>query len=574
LKNLSSVLVILMVLTGGILSFFLCWHSSLRYEMQPVSFVNSDGHVVNACLYLPGSKHGKFPTLVSIHYGLQNREALHPMSSTLAENDIIVLEILLKGVKKDGSRKNFVDYLVDINECISFLEKHEEVDPDRIFLSGHSIGGNIASIVGLYSDRIAGVAAIGYPVEFPKDSRVNFLLATGVFDQLHEPAKMMRAFESSIDSENESCRMVTFSPRQVGNFRTDCTEGSRIYFQSFLSDHYVEPTDPDITAAVMHFVKTTGQHENPKFVSCKSVPYIFKIKVISRIIFYTGLVFLFVKLFIFFKTGKYFAKKILEILHERTTSIIFLLVYFFVGTNYKPGENILSVYMVSALLTAVILFNFFNLKLKQRDMGMIFDPGKLLHCLGRDIKKVLVTGGIIYSSFAAGLYFHAGISAYSSIEKALRTITGIFYVITGHLFILVTRINGFFLNSDWTFNWISPVVWLVAAAELIYPGGIGRIFDEVLSLIIKQIQELDFSIKWKFNWSGFILLVVLTIAGIMVWRQILAEGYMIGISEIMGLIYLFFCFIILPAVVFILSIRWEPVRKLMARLSFQGESDK
>jgi dienelactone hydrolase len=582
LRNRILILIIFMI-TGGLLSCFLFGDISGKYEIQTIFYQNSLDEPVFATLYLPplnltypaeGKEcinRKKLPALISVHSGFQNSESLQPAFSSMVRNNIIVMEILLGGRKANGNRKSFEDYIVDVSSGINVLVQHPSVDKDRIFLSGHSVGANIASIIGSTSNKVTGVIATGYPVEFSPDSPVKLLMTAGVLDQLHEPAKMKKSFAQTYNDKSQA--FMASSPFETGKFTFQNKEGTRIYFQSFLSDHYTEPVDPDITAAVINFVRSGDKAETPDYIPFTFNSVNFNLKIISRIFFYLSLVFLFVYLFIFIKTSKYFEQKLPGILHTRVFSIIFLLAYFIAGGICKLDEVFLSVYIVSALLVSVIVYNFFILKMKMRNTEKAFDAKSLSELFLKDTKKILVIGGVIYISFLTGLYFHAGLSVYSDFSAALRTLTGVFHLITGHIFLIITRINSFYLSNDRTFNLFSPVVLTVISAELIYPGGIGRIFDEVLTLLIKHIREVDFSIKWKFNWPGLILLIILIISGVSVWKGILAEGYEIGINEMTGFGYLFLCYIIIPMISFTALARWKLIHNLISRLSFQGEPD-
>jgi hypothetical protein len=573
-------ILIVFVITGGLFSCFLYGDFSRKYETKPVFFANPEEEQVEAVLYLPRHdsescstccKTDRMPAFISVHSGFQNSETLQPAFSSIAENNIIVMEILLDGRKTDGTEKNFGDYVADVRGGVEFLRKHPRVDKDRIFLSGHSIGANIASIIGSSSDKTAGVIAVGYPVEFSADSSVSLLMTAGVYDQLHEPAKMEKAFSLTFDDESVSQGSILTSPSLVGKTALQRKKGSRIYFRSFLTDHYTESVDPMITATIVSFIRSSEFQGYSDYIPVNFNFVKFGLRVFSRIFFYLSLVFLFVYLFLRLKTNKYFKQKIPGILHERIFSIIFLLACFVISRKYEPGEDLTGIYVVSALMTAVFIFNFFILKLKLQKIKTTFDFRTLSEIFIRGTVKFLITGGVIYFCFLAGLYIHAGLRAYSTIPAALGTLTGVIYLVFGHVFIIITRANSFFLNVDRTFGQVSPVLWIVTTVELFYPGGIVRIFDEVLSLMIKNIREIDFSLKWKFNWSGVILLIILLISGISVWKRILAEGYVIGINEIAGLGYLFLCFIVIPVLGFISMMRWQFIRQLMTRPLFQGD---
>jgi hypothetical protein len=258
-------------------------------------------------------------------------------------------------------------------------------------------------------------------------------------------------------------------------------------------------------------------------------------------------------------------------LDKRLNIIVFVVFYIIIAILHRPSGHLLDVYVISSLFFSVVMFNFFMLKIEKRN---IRTPEKwviLVNHLDRDISKVLILGGMIYICYIIGLYFHAGTFAWSSLDKAFRTLLGISYMGFAHIYVGITRLNGLFLTWSMNFNWISPVLWILVVIEFIAPGGVVKVIDDFITLLLRQMREKDISFHWRFNWSEMILLIVLAGIGVFTWKHILAEGYYIGIKEILGLIYLFLCFIILPVALLTFLIRNKKIQSFLARFTFQGE---
>ena len=67
-----------------------------------------------------------------------------------------------------GRREYFYGEVDDALAALDFLRKHPSVDPERVYVGGHSTGGTMALLVAECTDRVAGVFSFG-PVADPAD---------------------------------------------------------------------------------------------------------------------------------------------------------------------------------------------------------------------------------------------------------------------------------------------------------------------------------------------------------------------------------------------------------------------
>ncbi|RCS55983.1 peptidase [Bremerella cremea] len=65
------------------------------------------------------------------------------------------------GNGSSGKREGFYGEVDDILAATDFLAQQPYVDPDQIYLGGHSTGGTLAMLVGECSDRYRGIIALG-----------------------------------------------------------------------------------------------------------------------------------------------------------------------------------------------------------------------------------------------------------------------------------------------------------------------------------------------------------------------------------------------------------------------------
>jgi dienelactone hydrolase len=147
---------------------------------QTVSRSVRFGHNVRGDLYYPANTPAgaKLPTVIWLHsysyplgYMCVYRHELHPVLA-LVKQGYAVLAFDQCGF---GSRMNeagaFYDrwpmwsimgrMVEDVRAAVGALQSEELVDPDRIYLFGYSLGGNVALHAAALDSRIKGVVSIG-----------------------------------------------------------------------------------------------------------------------------------------------------------------------------------------------------------------------------------------------------------------------------------------------------------------------------------------------------------------------------------------------------------------------------
>lgn len=547
MKRGNLLLLFFLFILAVIFSVLIFGKTFRSYSTENINFTNDMADRVNGILYHPAVKGrksaGHFPVLISIHYGLQNREALQPAAKMAAENGMIVLDLILKKSRNtDGRTKDFQDYLSDARGAVAYLKSHPEVAQGKIFISGHSIGGNIAALTGDGNKDAAGVIAVGYPVTFSADSPQPLMMTSGVFDELHPYAKMLSAFKETTGEGTFIRRTIT--PGEISPFTSD-RKIPRIFLSSFMSDHYVEPTDPVITEGIMEFAAASrGEMIDKSNLSRSKILFI--LGILARIFLFLAVFFTCSAGFVELTTKVNSFTKLPDYIRHRIPAIITIILILITGAVHKPTEHIIDICFLSALLISLIAFHHFRNKLKER--GTNSDSGdKLIGVFFRDAAKILKYLAIFWFSYLAGIFFNAGLFPVSKLSHLWRALTGVLYLLLSQFFVFCTRVNGLFLKEDWSFNFLSPLLWLIVLAEIIFPGSLGIVMDNFFSRIIRVLQKMEFKLKFKINLPGVALLVVVIIVNIIFWRQILAEGYSLGITEILGLMKLLFAFILLPA---------------------------
>jgi hypothetical protein len=559
-KKIAALVLMIFLIAGVWISIGIYDRKTRNYEVLPVKFLNDRGDAAEGILYVPAGGSGdlnpasklvKYPALISIHYGLQNREALQPSSVYLVKNGIVVLDIILS--KSSPSRKNrdFADYTADASGAVKFLYSQKFVDSGKIYISGHSIGGNIASITGCSNKLVKGVIAVGYPISFTPQAPQHLLVTAGVFDELHNPVKMLNTFNETKDGTSNSGVFENIDKMKA---RIDSSKKTRFYYQSYLSDHYIEPTDPNIAEASAAFINTIEGGTGQQAKSPGNSTIIYYLSLLYKILIFVSVFFIYSAGFVEIMTDPAKKTGVWNFIHTRINAVFFLALFLIISVVHKPSESLVDITILSAIFIAFIVSGFFGLKTRQRGESH-WDSGLLTKQFFKDTFKVVKFFCIFYFSYIAGLFIHAGLYPLSNPGSIWGTVTGVLYLIPAQFYVCITRCNGLFLNADWSFRMLSPVVLVIVLVEMIYPGSCGLLVDRFFSGLIKSLQNLDFKIKFQVNVPGIVLMIILLGVCIMLWKQIMAEGYALGSSEMLGFTHLFFSFIIAPAVICTIVLR-------------------
>jgi dienelactone hydrolase len=126
---------------------------------------------------------------------------------------VVMMYPVLRGSQgAPGRQQGFLGEADDVIAAAAFLATQPHVDPDRIYLGGHSTGGTLALLVAASTDRFRGVFAFG-PVADPADygegtalhdptDQVESRLRAPVFhlDGLSTPTWIIEGREGNIDS--------------------------------------------------------------------------------------------------------------------------------------------------------------------------------------------------------------------------------------------------------------------------------------------------------------------------------------------------------------------------------------
>lgn len=147
------------------------------YSAEDVVIPGPDGNELAATLTLPSNASGKVPVVVTISgSGAQDRDENIPTvagyrpfrqyADTLGRRGVAVLRFDDRGVfgsSGDHAKATSADFADDVRAIVSWLRARPEIDPDAVFLLGHSEGGLIAPLVAASDSSLRGIVLMAGP---------------------------------------------------------------------------------------------------------------------------------------------------------------------------------------------------------------------------------------------------------------------------------------------------------------------------------------------------------------------------------------------------------------------------
>ncbi len=145
---------------------------SPRFASTAVSFA-STGAVLAGTLTIPDDRHGPLPAVVLVHgSGADNRdERVGPnavfldLSNALSNDGVVVLRYDKRGIGESTGTPTEDWHVLgdDVRAAVAFLRRRPEVDPNRIFLLGHSEGGLVVPLIAPTISGLAGIILMAPP---------------------------------------------------------------------------------------------------------------------------------------------------------------------------------------------------------------------------------------------------------------------------------------------------------------------------------------------------------------------------------------------------------------------------
>jgi hypothetical protein len=188
-------------------------------------------------------------------------DSVRPLAMELTQSGFVVLAFDWRGRSPDQNRQalrtNLHGILLkDGLAAVNYLRARPDVDPQRIVIAGHSVGGNMAIDVALNDPAILATACIGMETEVPSGQPRNLLWAAGLYDEFRSPLAMRAAFEASAGT------FVSSDKSFVGEFARGTARGIAL---SPTADHLTELLERRMQQEVVRwFCLATNMDSQPR----------------------------------------------------------------------------------------------------------------------------------------------------------------------------------------------------------------------------------------------------------------------------------------------------------------------
>jgi hypothetical protein len=150
--------------------------SGAPYTAEEV-VIPAGGHALAATLTRPAGARGQVAAVVTITgSGAQDRDGYNQgvagyrpfrqLADSLARRGVATLRFDDRGHGRSGGMfdgSTSADFAADVRAAVAYLRARPDIDPERIFLVGHSEGGTIAPMVAAGDPTLAGIVLLAGP---------------------------------------------------------------------------------------------------------------------------------------------------------------------------------------------------------------------------------------------------------------------------------------------------------------------------------------------------------------------------------------------------------------------------
>lgn len=153
------------------------------YRAEHVKIPGKGGHILAATLTLPTGAAGRLPVVITISgSGGQDRDEYIPLlpgfrpfrqiADTLGRRGVAVLRFDDRGMFESTGNPltaTSADFADDVRSIVTWLRARPDINPDAVFLLGHSEGGLIAPIVAATDPKLRGIVLMAGPSKNGRD---------------------------------------------------------------------------------------------------------------------------------------------------------------------------------------------------------------------------------------------------------------------------------------------------------------------------------------------------------------------------------------------------------------------
>jgi|GEM_PF-1753553 len=145
-----------------------------HFTSRDVTFSSADGTLLAGTLTVPDHGRAPFAAVVFVHGSgpMDRDETIGPnpfflqLSNALSNAGYAVLRYDKRGIGQSGGRNTSgarAQLLADVNAAYRFTRAQHEIDPKRVYLLGHSEGGELVPTVAAQERSVAGIILMAPP---------------------------------------------------------------------------------------------------------------------------------------------------------------------------------------------------------------------------------------------------------------------------------------------------------------------------------------------------------------------------------------------------------------------------
>lgn len=167
--------------------------------------------------YWPSLGQAPFPTVILCHGVSSHKETMTPLAIELVKHGIAAITFDFGGYGASYSRPMAqASNLDDVQSVLRWTKQNPLVDPARLGLAGHSMGGTTALETALADRRFKATVLLGIGGEATPSDPHNLMVGIGVYEQLNPVPEMTALVAPSIgpthDFGNGTARSLVISP--------------------------------------------------------------------------------------------------------------------------------------------------------------------------------------------------------------------------------------------------------------------------------------------------------------------------------------------------------------------------
>ncbi|MBI2263924.1 MAG: hypothetical protein HYU64_01925, partial [Armatimonadetes bacterium] len=437
--------------------------------------------------------------------------------------------------------KTVAEYKEEIVAAIEFLKRRKEIDKDNLFVMGHSMGADLACMVGGENKDIRATVAVGFPVDAAPEAPANLLIAVGLWDQLHSVSEMRTALRAATGGMGDRPG-VLYGSMEAGTAR------KLVIFP--LSDHPLEIFDQGFYDEALRWMNAASGREGRKPLI--RMPYYMLAAGVG------------------------------------TAGGFGLILYLLIGLRgylmrLLSANPFFSAFGRDRAVAFTVIVFILVLGLVHRSFpGPYHHALMLLLLLGAMVANFLgpTDGESLYPSFRKGfLLSFLHFSALAGIAASVQVMSNI-PILVQHPFLLpqaplffpyalpmdiavfTLKVSGHLFHGTADTTGVRPLLAVLLVGELFFPGRIVSLSANLFSRLLRGIRSLDFQIRFTLSPIPIIVLILLTGVAFVHGRQVLAAGYGMDAGETLRFAWLLTKLLLIPAILAVFVWRSAFFRRL------------